>query len=122
MHIESNVQIVSDKVEEELNNKNKEKLERPRNIEKEGWDKSNNNLLKGREELRKKMKKEGIRIKLKKLLSKLNKKRDKNKDNKTPLSLKSSKLKTLWKSLGVCLELLRSRTNLPKSLWGEAED
>lgn len=36
MHIESNVQIVSDKVEEELNNKNKEKLERPRNIEKEG--------------------------------------------------------------------------------------
>lgn len=62
------------------------------------------------------MKKEGIRIKLKKLLSKLNKKRDKNKDNKTPLSLKSSKLKTLWKSLGVCLELLKSRTNLPKSL------
>lgn len=36
MHIESNVQTVSDKVEEELNNKNKEKLERPRNIEKEG--------------------------------------------------------------------------------------
>lgn len=36
MHIESNVQTVSDKVEEELNSKNKEKLERPRNIEKEG--------------------------------------------------------------------------------------